>query len=123
MTRDEFDALLSAAVKASLGALPGGNPKDAAALTERHAATEEVRLLEAEAIEFADAVDRDGKRIDYGSAVVLEGATVVVCSAADYEATPLYFRAIAGGKIDRLVKGPELLPVLQAAAHRSPRPA
>lgn len=124
MTRDEFDALLSAAVKASLDALPKVNPKDSVALSLRHEATEEVQLLEAEALSFADAVDRDGKRLDYGSAVVLEGpAGVVVTTVRDYEATPVYFRSLAGGELDRLVMGTELLPVLQAAAHRASRPA
>jgi hypothetical protein len=121
VTREEFNALLSVAVKASLDGLPRTNPADAAALAERHDATEEVRLLQAEAIEFADAVDRDGKRIPYGSAVVLEGpGGVVVCTAADYAATPTYWRVLAGGTVDRLVKGTELLHVLQEAANRGP---
>jgi hypothetical protein len=124
VTRAEFDALLAAAVKASLDGLPAENPRDTAALSLRHEATEEVRLLEAEAIEFADAVDRDGKRIPYGSAVVLEGpGGVVVTTAAEYALTPTYWLVLVGGKADRLISGPELLPVLQAAANRSPRPA
>lgn len=124
MNRAEFDALLAAAVKASLDALPKVNPKDSTALSLRHEATAEVQLLEAEALAFADAVDRDGKRLPYGDAVVLEGASgVVVCSVRDYEATPVYFRSLAGGEVDRLVKGTELLPVLQAAANRSAHPA
>lgn len=121
MTRDEFDALLSAAVKASLDSLPADNPTSAEALSQRHDATQEVQLLEAEALEFADAVDRDGKRIDYGSAVVLEGTSgVVVVSAADYDATPDYWRICAGAHLDRVIRGTELIPVLQAAANRGP---
>jgi hypothetical protein len=124
VTRAEFDALLAAAVKASLDALPAGNPRDTAALTERHDATVEVQLLEAEALSFADAVDRDAKGVPYGSAVVLEGpAGVVVTTVADYEATPVYWRSLIGGGVQRLVKGTELLPVLQAAANRSSHPA
>jgi hypothetical protein len=118
VTRDQFDALLAAAVKASLDALPHTNPTD---LADRHAATDEVRLLEAEALSFADAVDRDGHRIDYGNAVVLEGpAGTVVTTAADYAASPLYWRILAGTEVDRLTDGTQLLPVLHAAATRGP---
>jgi hypothetical protein len=124
VTRAEFDALLSAAVKAALGDLPADNPTSSEALSLRHDATEEVRLLEAEAIEFADAVDRDGKHIPYGTAVVVEGsAGTVVTTAADYVATPVYWQIMAGGKVDRVVEGPELLAVLQRTANRSTHPA
>jgi hypothetical protein len=120
VTREEYDALLSAAVKASLAALPVENPRDSVALSLRHEATEEVRLLEAEAIEFADAVDRDGKRIPYGSAVVLEGeAGVTVTTEADYAATPIFWRSTVG-KVDRVVHGAMLVTVLQEAANRGP---
>jgi hypothetical protein len=120
VTREEYNALLSAAVKASLDGLPRTNPADAAALAERHDATEEVRLLQAEAIEFADAVDRDGKRIPYGSAVVLEGqAGVTVTTEADYAATPIFWRSTVG-KPDRVVHGAMLVAVLQEAANRGP---
>lgn len=119
MTRDEFDALVKRAVTALSADLPPANPGDPASLSERQDAIQEAQLLEAEASAFADAVDRDGKAIDYGSAVVLEGERgFVVVTAAEFERTPGYWRTVAG-KLDRLVVGPELLPVLQAAANKA----
>lgn len=104
MTRDEFDTLLAAAT----ASIPD---------------PEERALVNAEAREFADAVDRDGKRIDYGAAVVLEGSNgVAVVPAADYATAPIYWRTVAGD-LDRLLEGTELIPMLQAAAHRGPAPA
>lgn len=123
MTRDEFDALLEAAVRGVMASAPV--PLGASSTADSDAAREEAALLEAEAREFADAVDRDGKRVDYGAAVLLEGARgQVVVSAADFDRCPGYWRTVAGGAghLDRLVEGTELIPVLQAAANRAPAP-
>lgn len=116
MTRDEFDALLAAAV---LDIVSGVDPES----DDAAAAAEEAALLEAEAREFADAVDRHTLRIDYGSAVVLEGSSgVVVVQARTYSDAPIYWRTVAGGHLDRFVDGTELIPALQAAANKAPAP-
>jgi 3-polyprenyl-4-hydroxybenzoate decarboxylase len=118
VTRAELDALIDAAL---VGVVGGVDPlsDDAAA------AREEAQLLEAEARSFADAVDRDGKRVPYGSAVVLEGPRgVAVVQARDYADAPIYWHTVVGGSPDRITSGPELMEVLAAAAHRSaPRTA
>jgi hypothetical protein len=96
VTRAEFDALLASA---------------AATITD----PAERALVNAEAREFADAVDRDSKHLDYGDAVVLEGANgIVVVSARDYASAPIYWRTVAGD-LDRLIEGTELIPMLTAA--------
>ena len=115
MTREEFDALLAAAVAAIRPAPTGGpwTPEEVTAMTE------EAQLLDAEATAFADAVDRDAKRIPYGSAVVLEGPRgIAVVQAADYTKTITYWWTVVGGKPDRIVSGPELMQVLAGAANR-----
>lgn len=111
MIRAEFDALVDAAITAIVvGVDPDSD--DAAA------AREEAQLLQAEAESFADAVDRDAKRVPYGSATVLEGSQgVAVVLARDYTAAPIYWQTVVG-RVDRLTQGPQLLEVLTAAAHR-----
>lgn len=116
MTRAEFDALLARAV---IGTVSGVDP----ASDDAPAAAEEAQLLEAEAREFADAVDRYGQALPYGDAVMLEGSGgVVVVSARTYADAPIYWRTVAGGELDRLIEGPELLEVLQRAANAAPAP-
>lgn len=119
MTRDELDTLIKAAcaaVAADVKPTVTGGPDE-----DQHAAeaAEEAQLLDAEARSFADAVDRDGKRVPYGSAVVLEGTSgVAVVAAADYATAPLYWQTVVG-RPDRITQGPELIHVLQAAANRN----
>lgn len=119
MTRDEFDALVAAACAAIIRPFSLGDGG-----ADAHDSQGEAQLLDAEAREFADAVDRDGHRIDYGEAVMLEGSNgVVVVEARKYHDAPIYWRTVAG-KVDRLVDGTELLPVLQrtaSGAHVAPR--
>jgi len=115
VTRDEFNDLLGKALEAILPASTGGpyTPEEVVAMTE------EAQLLDAEATAFADAVDRDAKRIPYGSAVVLEGPRgIAVVQAADYTKTISYWWTVVGGKPDRIVSGPELMQVLAGAANR-----
>jgi hypothetical protein len=120
MTRAEFDALLAAALDAMTAAVPAPTHGDPAAAADEHYAMQEIQLLEAEARSFADAVDRDGKRIPYGSAVVLEGPHgVAVVQAADYTNTITYWWTVVGGRPDRITSGPELMQVLAGAANRS----
>jgi hypothetical protein len=117
VNRAEFDALVAAAGEAGRPGRTSGpwTPEEAVAMTE------EADLLEAEAREFADAVDRDGGRVPYTSAVVLEGsAGTVVVSASDYAATPVHWHIVAGGHVDRLIHGAELVAVLMKAANRGP---
>jgi hypothetical protein len=77
------------------------------------------RQAQAEARSFADAVDRDAKRIPYGDAVVLEGPHgVAVVQAQDYSKTVTYWWTVVGGKPDRVTSGPELMEVLAGAANR-----
>jgi hypothetical protein len=125
VTREEFDALLSSALDAMTQAAPSPAHSDPAAAAAGHDAIQEVQLLEAEARSFADAVDRDAKRVPYGSAVVLEGPRgVTVVQARDYAGAPIYWNKVVGGKPDRITSGPELLEVLAAAANRgAPRRA
>jgi hypothetical protein len=125
VTRAEFDALLSSALEAMAAAAPPPAHEDPAAAALDRAAMEEVQLLEAEARSFADAVDRDAKRVPYDSAVVLEGPRgVTVVQARDYAGAPIYWNTVVGGKPDRITSGPELLEVLAAAANRgAPRRA
>lgn len=117
MTRQELDALTDAAL---VGILAGVDPASEDAV----AAREEAQLLQAEAASFADAVDRDAKRIPYGSATVLEGSQgVAVVQARDYAAAPIYWQTVVG-RVERITEGPQLMQVLTAAAHRAaPRPA
>lgn len=112
MTRDELDTLIDAAI---MGLIGGVDPASDDAVAVR----EEAQLLEAEARSFADAVDRDGKRIDYGAAVVLEGPNgIAVVDAAAFHSTPLYWRTVVG-RPDRITEGTALLPALQATANRA----
>lgn len=111
MTRDEFDALAAAAASAIVAAVDPASD-DAAA------AREEAQLLEAQSREFADAVDRNTKRIDYAAAVVLEGTNgIAVVTLADYGDAPAYWRTVAG-RLDRLTFGDELVQGLQVAARQ-----
>jgi hypothetical protein len=114
VTRAEFDALLAEAVR-RISASVTPDPADPASLAEQRDAIQEAQLLDAEAREFADAVDRSGKGIGYGAAVFIEGANgTVVITAREFEATPGYWRTVAG-RPDREVRGPELLRVLHEA--------
>jgi hypothetical protein len=116
VNRDEFDALAAEAVRVLAAGAADGAPGQDNVL-------EAAQLLDAEAREFADAVDRDAKRIPYGSAVVLEGPRgVAVVQAAEYVKTVSYWWTVVGGKPDRIVRGPDLLERLSAAAHRGARP-
>lgn len=116
MTRAELDALIDAALVAIVH---GVDPLS----DDATAAREEAQLLEADARSFADAVDRDGKRIPYGSAVVLEGPRgVAVVQARDYGDAPVYWHTVVGGGPDRVTSGPELMEVLTGAANRSASP-
>lgn len=101
MTRADFDALLATAS----AAIP--DPADRA-------------VLNAEAREFADAVDRSDRDLDYGDAVVLEGSQgIVVVPARDYHHAPIYWQTVAG-HLDRLVDGTVLIPALTRAAAQGP---
>lgn len=112
MTRAELDALIDAALLAVVSSVPADSDDVPAAM-------EEAQLLEAEARSFADAVDRDGKRIPYGDAVVLEGPSgLAVVQARDYADAPIYWQTVVGGKPERITRGPELLQVLTGAANR-----
>jgi hypothetical protein len=112
VTRAELDALIDAALVAIVN---GVDPLS----DDATAAREEAQLLEAEARSFADAVDRDAKRIPYGDAVVLEGPHgVAVVQAQDYSKTVTYWWTVVGGKPDRVTSGPELMEVLAGAANR-----
>lgn len=113
MTRAELDALIDTAVTATVAAVDPDSD-DAAS------AREEAQLLEAEARSFADAVDRDGKRIPYAEAVMLEGERgVSVVDARTFDEAPLYWRTVVG-RPDAVIRGDELIPALQAAAGRIP---
>jgi hypothetical protein len=115
VTRDEYDALVDRVIHAIID---GVDPESDDAV----AAREEAQLLEAEARAFADAVDRSGKRLDYGEAVMLEGDHgVVVVAARDYADAPIYWRTVAGD-LDQLILGPELIEQLTARAGSSATP-
>lgn len=75
------------------------------------AAEEDAALILANATEFADAVDRDGK-LDYEDAVLVEGgAGPVVTSEPAYRDNPAWFQTLAAGgtgRVDRIEWGSRL---------------
>lgn len=105
LDRAAFDALVQ---RKAMALVDGGVGSDEAF----REANQEAKLLEAQAREFADAVDRNGK-LSYEEAVVIIGDSgVVVVDAEDYRREPVYWEAHAG-KVDSLILGPLLVAALR----------
>jgi ketosteroid isomerase-like protein len=106
--RQAFDELLRRKVAAL--AQHGLSP-DAPEEINR-AAREDAQLMEAQCRAFADAVDRDGRNLPYGDAIVLAGtAGEIVVPLRDYVDTPVYWHAVAG-EVDLIIDGADVMQAL-----------
>jgi hypothetical protein len=113
LDREGFDALVQAKCLDLANAAPPSNPEDPATAAEARDAMQEAQLLEAAAREFADAVDRSGTGTPYEEAVVLTGSSgVVVVTAEEWRASPVYWEAKAG-KVDSVAQGDVLVAYLR----------
>lgn len=121
--RTDLDALLMTRVRAMLA---GTDPiKGLPTEAERQTAHDDAQIVDAQVRHFAEQVDRENDErqriagaghpvLAYGEAVLIEGERgPVVVAQADYDATPAYWQATAGGHIETLMHGADLLALLR----------
>ncbi len=126
LTRAEWDSLVEARVRGLMAEPPTSAHEDPAAQAAARDALEDAQVLEGTARAFADAVDRDGRGLFYGDAVVMEGSSgPLIVPAADFRNCGTYWQVAAaghGGTLDAVTHGQDLLHYLLTGEER-PEPS
>lgn len=117
-----LDELLAAKLRPMLAGQANGAPDTDGSLARL---ADDAQIVDAQVRHFAEQVERENDSrqrvagaghpvLDYAEAVLIEGERgPLVVGLTEYDATPAYWQASAGGHIDTLIVGADLVAFLR----------